>query len=438
MENIGPEDEHREFKGSTAELEQGLIALTAMLNRNGQGAVYFGVRDNGDVIGQKIDDTTLNEVNKAVQTRIDPPVHARTASIRLSDGTEYIVAKASGTVRPYAYEGVVYVRTGTEDRKVSMIELRRMFTSSCDILVHTTSNDQHLTFMELADVLKSKGGSTSCISENYRSLDLHNGNLEFNIQAQLLSDQNPAVLTVTVFRGRDTTFISQQKAFSGHSILKEMEEVMRYVSTLNDNFTYVDGSKYEERSLFDETVFKEAWVNACVHNNWVTAQCPAVNIFDDRMEILSYGNRPYWLSDESFYSGCSMPVNESLMRIFIDTGFSEGSGRGIPAIIEACGRDSIVCSSSGIVVTIPFCRERMVVGFREGTISLSEKEKRILEALALHPGKTLDDIAGIAGVSRSYVGRTVVKLQGAGIVAREGSRKNGSWKVHQFNAEEEG
>lgn len=438
MENIGLEDERREFKKSTAELKEGLIALTAMLNRNGQGVVYFGVRDNGDIIGQIVDNTTLDEVNQAIKTRIDPSVYVRTESMKLSDGTEYIVVAASGTLRPYAYEGVVYMRTGTEDRKVSMIELRRMFTSSCDNLVHTTSNNQHLTFMELATVLKNNGCSTSCMSANYRNLDLYNGDQEFNIQAQLLSDQNPVVLTVTVFRGRGATFISQQKTFSGHFILKEMEEVMRYVSALNDKFTYVDGSKYEERSLFDETVFREAWVNACVHNNWAGVQCPAVNVFDDRMEVISYGNRPYWLSEESFYSGCSMPVNESLMRIFIDTGLSEGSGRGIPAIIEACGRDSIVCSSSGVVVTIPFCRERMVVGFREGTITLSEKEKRILGALALHPGKTLDDIAEITGASRSYVGRTVVKLQGAGIVVREGSRKNGLWKVHQFDAEEEG
>ncbi len=437
MENIGPEDEYREFKESTAELEEGLIALTAMLNRNGQGVVYFGVRDNGDIIGQKIDDTTLDELNQAVKTQIDPPVYARIVSMRLSDGAECIVATASGTVRPYAYEGVVYVRTGTEDRKVPMIELRRMFTSSCDNLVHTTSNDQHLTFTEFSSVLKSKGCSISCMSENHRSLDLYNGNQEFNIQAQLLSDQNPAVLTVTIFRGRDATFISQRKTFSGHFILKEMEEVMRYVSALNDTFTYVDGSKYEVRSLFDETVFREAWINACVHNNWVGAQYPAVNVFDDRIEVQSYGNRPYWLTDENFYSGCSMPVNESLMRIFVDMGFSEGSGRGVPAIVEACGRDSITCSGAGVVVTIPFCRERMVVGFREGTIALSKKEKRILEALALHPGMTLDDIAGIAGVSRSYVGRTVVKLQDAGIVTREGSRKNGSWKVHQFESEEE-
>ena len=47
--NIGIENETLEFKKSTSELIEGVISLAAMLNKHGEGTVYFGVKNNGDV-----------------------------------------------------------------------------------------------------------------------------------------------------------------------------------------------------------------------------------------------------------------------------------------------------------------------------------------------------------------------------------------------------
>ena len=175
--------------------------------------------------------------------------------------------------------------------------------------------------------------------------------------------------------------------------------------------------------------FREAWNNACVHNYWVNMIPPAVHIFDDRMEIISYGGKPYWLSDNEFYSGRSMPVNESLMRIFISTRMSEHTGHGIPVIVNQYGRDSIRLSNSGIVVTIVFSRMRAVASFRSETLALTENEMKILDALRIHPDYTLTMIAALSGMSRSYVGKTVAKMKNMGLVERIGSKKSGSWAV---------
>jgi hypothetical protein len=47
MLNVGREDESKEFKKSTVELEKGLVSLTAMLNKHCKGEVLFGVKVNG-------------------------------------------------------------------------------------------------------------------------------------------------------------------------------------------------------------------------------------------------------------------------------------------------------------------------------------------------------------------------------------------------------
>lgn len=51
MKNLGTETETLEFKKTTGELKEGIISLSSMLNKNGHGVLYFGVKDSGDVGG---------------------------------------------------------------------------------------------------------------------------------------------------------------------------------------------------------------------------------------------------------------------------------------------------------------------------------------------------------------------------------------------------
>ena len=70
MENIGREDETQEFKESTAEMNEAMEAICAMLNNSGRALVFFGVRDDGDVIGQMIGKNTLKDISKSVRESI--------------------------------------------------------------------------------------------------------------------------------------------------------------------------------------------------------------------------------------------------------------------------------------------------------------------------------------------------------------------------------
>ena len=60
--NIGMETEQVEFKKTTGELKEGMISLASMLNKNGKGVLYFGVKNDGEVIGQQIGDRTMRDI----------------------------------------------------------------------------------------------------------------------------------------------------------------------------------------------------------------------------------------------------------------------------------------------------------------------------------------------------------------------------------------
>ncbi len=61
-----------EFKKSTTQLKSAFEAICAFLNGEG-GTVLIGVTNNGQVIGQDISDTTLQEIAREI-SKIEPPV----------------------------------------------------------------------------------------------------------------------------------------------------------------------------------------------------------------------------------------------------------------------------------------------------------------------------------------------------------------------------
>lgn len=73
--NFGNESEIVEFKKSTSELKEEITSLIAMLNKHNEGTLYFGINNNGDVVGQKdITENTLRNISRAISAYVEPLV----------------------------------------------------------------------------------------------------------------------------------------------------------------------------------------------------------------------------------------------------------------------------------------------------------------------------------------------------------------------------
>jgi len=70
--NFGIENENQEFKEGLAQLDKAIKSLTAMVNKNGKGAVYFGVDDNGNVVGLKLGRKYLDEIRDEIANFVQP------------------------------------------------------------------------------------------------------------------------------------------------------------------------------------------------------------------------------------------------------------------------------------------------------------------------------------------------------------------------------
>lgn len=66
------ENETIELKKSLAQLKEGVISLSAMLNKSNSGDVYFGINDDGKIFGLTIGAKTLVDVTHEIQNNLKP------------------------------------------------------------------------------------------------------------------------------------------------------------------------------------------------------------------------------------------------------------------------------------------------------------------------------------------------------------------------------
>lgn len=223
---------------------------------------------------------------------------------------------------------------------------------------------------------------------------LDNG--KYNMLAQLMSDNSGIPIRFAIFKGKDkTSTMYSVREFGNTCLLMSLDKVLEYGGVLNvpqaDERERIVERK--EIPLFDEEAFREAMINAFVHNQWTTGNAPMITAFSDRIEILSRGTIPPGQTMEGFFAGESVPVNQKLSDMLLQLHISERTGRGVPKITEVYGKGTYEFRENSIVVSIPFTRvstededprwtqDRTQDGTQEDSKGSSEDEKikRILE-----------------------------------------------------------
>ena len=426
--NIGYETEVTEFKKSTGELKEGVISLASMLNKHSAGTVYFGVKNNGDIIGQEIGDRTLRDISQMIATSIKPQI-IPTITLELMENYNVIKVEAQGSEKPYSVFGRYYIRSADEDRELSPIELKRMMREqeSSDIIITQPAGNQSLTFAQLKTLFATKGLT---VNENSfeQNLGFYNKNNQYNLMAELLADKNDVSVKVVTFRGKDKSEIIKRNEYGFKCLALSMDQVLSYMEAINDTKVVLGSHQREEEKLFDFPAFKEAWQNACLHTKWSKMNPPAVYIFSDRIEIISTGGLADGLTKEEFFKGISKPVNAKLQKIFGQLGYVEQTGHGIPLIIAKYGIQAFDITDNFVNVIIPF-NKNISNTTTEAPIELNEAQSKIFNYLKEHPKATIKVLVSKFDFSDGYVRKIIAFLKDNGYIKHEGSNKTGFWMI---------
>ena len=427
--NLGMETELVEFKKTTGELKEGIISLASMLNKNGKGELYFGVRNDGEIVGQQIGDRTMREISQGIANAIKPQI-IPTIIMELCNDKNVIKVTVEGDEKPYSAYGKYYMRSADEDREISPRQLRSLMLSIPDSIVNIESNNQELTFEQLKALYI---GNNLTLRENTfeQNLNLFTRDGSYNLMAGILADANSYSIKVAVFRGTDKTDLIKRNEYGYKCMLVAVKQVLDYMEALNDTVVDVGGSLRKESRLFDFSCFREAWLNACLHNRWSRQTPPAVYMFDDRIEVISVGGLPEGLTLEEFYEGKSKPVNLELQQIMVQLDYIEQTGHGVPLIVSRYGKEVFDITENFITVTIPLNHRRAAErSFSKRAVkAVDGKDDKILALMREDGNMSVSEMSRQLGLGTTSITKRIRRLKEEGIVERKGSKKSGQWIV---------
>lgn len=341
---------------------------------------------------------------------------------------------------PVSFDGIRYIRIGSSkvnvakypEREAKLFEVLRKSEKTMESI---ESEYQDLSFERLFTYFAGKG--ISLRAETFKkNLGLLTKNGKYNLLAQLLSDDSHIPIRVSIFSGKNkASSLFSVKEFGNTCILLSLDKVMEYADVIN--IIQADESKRvlsrNDVDLFDINAFREALVNAFVHNKWVYGNAPMITVYSDRIEILSRGTLDPRQTIEGFFLGESVPVNQKLSDIFLQLHISERSGRGVPKIIDVYGKEVFDFRENSIAVNIPFNWINDITDVGNKEISnkkpLNVRRVKILEEMRNNPNITQAQLSKIIGVGITAIENNIKFLKENGYIERVGSNKTGYWKV---------
>ena len=329
------------------------------------GYVIWGIHDKThEPVGTKFDpnqDVKGEPLKHFLARQIYPDVNFHFEEIYLEDKRVVILVIPAAKTIPTSFSEERYIRIGSSKEKLRKYPEKESFLFSIlrtgfPTIENTASEYQELSFEKLIIYYGAKGIKLNT-TQYEKNLGLYTADGKYNILAQLLSDNSHIPVRVAIFSGKSKSDnMYSVREFGFQCLLYTLDEILRYGDVLNiiqaDEADRVVERK--EVPLFDKDAFREAIINAFLHNKWVEMNEPMVTIYSDRIEILSRGTIPQGQTVEGFFLGESIPVNKKLSEIFLQLHISEKTGRGVPKITEKYGKEAFEFRENSIIVKIPF------------------------------------------------------------------------------------
>jgi len=452
---IGKESEKLEFKKTTAELKEGVISMSAILNKHGGGEMYFGVRNDGTVLGQQIGDATLRDISQAISNHLEPKLFPKIELVYLDD-KQCVRVEFTGDEAPYFAYGRAYIRVADEDKQMSPSELethilrRNARMDAWDsILSEKTKDDVDdavlREYLERANQADRIDFTYTNKEDVLRRLNLiENGKLK-NAANALFTGWPLLEVQMAIFAGTERLTFNDIKRESG-SVTTLIKTAERYIRNNIRWRVVFDGSlQRKEIPEIPMDAVREAIINSFCHKDYKSSQNNTISIYSNRVEIYNPGTFPDGLTPEDFIEGSELSVkrNPLLAQLMYYVKDIESFGTGLKRITDAC-------DAAGVKVAFNMLKLGFsVIFYRPGeqfdttekvsdvvlnvvtNVVLNKMEQAAFTIITENPAITAEQLAARLSKSSRTAQRYLDSLQKKNIILRVGAKKDGHWVVIQ-------
>lgn len=348
------ENEVIEFKKTTGELKEAIISIVSILNKHQGGKLYFGIKDNGEIIGQDVSSKTVREVSKAISENIEPKIYPVVNKVKLND-KECILVEFEGDDIPYLAFGRAYMRVGDEDRQLSMKEIRKIILKDENEIGKWESKVSDYTIEDIdEELLKEfieKGRKAKRINFPYtnkeeilKKLSLVNKNNELlNAGYILFAKEAKLEMQMAIFATETKlTFLDIDQVFGNiFELIETGEGYIRKNIKWPVNFKSGGMERVEIPEIPLEAI-REAIINSLIHRDFKNPKSNEVAIYKDRVEIFNPGEFPEGYKPEDFIKGeGSIPRNPLIANTLYLSKDIEKWGSGFRRITEVCAKADV-------------------------------------------------------------------------------------------------
>ena len=439
---IGSETETVEFKLTTGEKKEAMEAISAILNKHCRGTLYFGVEDSGFVRGQQISDSTKKDISRIINDSIEPRI---TPSIEVLtiENRDIIKVSFSGHNRPYSVNGKYLIRTGTENRKMSQDELKRLiknddYSSKWEEEI-TSYTVESLDDDALLDFYHSSKDSGRLEMKDYdknrllTTLDVVKDGYVKNAGYALFGKDAKIGLKLASYATDDKITFTDLKLVQGN-IYNLVNVALDYILNRINWRSEIGSRKREEIPEIPEMAIREIIVNAFAHADYETLPEIEIGIHPGKIEIYNPGTFPDELTPLDFISKNlpSYKRNRLILDILFRSKDVEKSGTGFQRVNEYCNKQGVSWTyrKEAYGFFFEFIRTNVQLNVQLN-VHLSEQEQVILNLINENKGISKAEMALRIGKSEKTVQRIISSLTDKGLVIRQGSNKSGYWQVKQ-------
>ena len=444
------ESENIEFKTSLAELKQGLISLVAMLNKHGQGDLWFGVSPSGQSVGLMVNDKTLRDVSQTLAAHIEPRLYPEITAQQLA-GKTCLRVQAAGHQKPYFAYGRAYIRVADEDRQMSARELETLILKRNSAALRWDNEPSTTALAELSETKIRRfvqraglpcGDATNALTK----LGLLQGGQLLNAARLFFADQ-PIQLRCAVFASTTSATILDRHDFDG-DVLELIEEAEKYILKNIHIGMRLEGMRRVDVPEIARAALREAIINAFCHRDWRDPDYIQIAIYKNRVEIRNPGGLFDGLTFEQMRRGnVSHRRNPLIADLFRRIEMVEAWGRGMPLILQ--NAPDVEFREIARLFVASFERPSAIVettketeinspetGLEppENTKKTPRKQpetpkKTLLAMLQQQPDTSIRALAEKSGLSQASVRHHLRRMQADNLLRRVGPDKGGYWEV---------
>ena len=414
-----------------------LKTVSAFANYH-DGEVLIGIDDDLNIVG--VEDVTYLKLKleNAINDNISPKPYYEITEKEL-DGKCIVILKVHrGENTPYLYDNKAYKRMDTSTIAVDIYDFENLILNGknlgFDELVY---NDENLKFDYLNKKLRDKLGLGLISNDILRTLGLIK-NDKFINAAALLSDNNSIVhsgMSLIRFDGNSVLNIKDRVFLKNISIIEMYDKSIEFYHKHINTSEIINGSYRKTVEQVPIVAYREAVANAIVHRNYSLEAENRIEIYDNRIEIISPGGLPIGITEEEYIDGrISVSRNKVLSDIFFRLGIIERLATGIRRIKEYYKNYNINpefhISNNSIKVILPFIDyennfgERVNESMNDYRVTSTDAERIITDYIKMNKEISRAEAETLLGLKKTYTVEILNNLVSKGVIRRIGRGRN--------------